>query len=127
MVGSFDGGYGTWYLEDLVGKKRAKEIWMRNPKMTADDALAIGLINKVVPDEELESATREFALEVADRGPFALAAIKGAFNARHGGVGGLSRTTHDLLLPLYLKTKEAKELAESFAARRKPDAENFGH
>ncbi|TWB46812.1 enoyl-CoA hydratase-related protein [Nitrospirillum viridazoti] len=127
MMGSFDAGYGTWYLEDLVGKKRAKEIWMRNPKITADEAVAIGLINKVVPDEELESATREFALEVADRGPFALAAIKGAFNARHGGVSGLSRTTHDLLLPLYIKTMESKELSKSFTERRKPDADDFGH
>jgi naphthoate synthase len=127
MVGSFDAGYGTWYLEDLVGKKKAKEIWMRNPKMSADEALSLGLINKVVPDAELESATRAFALEVADRGAFALAAIKGAFNARHGGVSGLSRVTHDLLLPLYLKTAEAQELAQSFAERRKPDISTFGH
>lgn len=127
MMGSFDAGYGTWYLEDLVGKKKAKEIWMHNPKMTADEALEIGLINKVVPDEQLESATREFALEVADRGAFALAAIKGAFNARHGGVSGLSRTTHDLLLPLYLKTRESKEMSSSFGERRKPDADEFGH
>lgn len=127
MMGSFDAGYGTWYLEDLVGKKKAKEIWMRNPKMTADEALALGLVNKVVADEDLESATREFALEVAERGSFALAAIKGAFNARHGGVSGLSRTTHDLLLPLYLKTEEAAELSRSFSERRKPDADEFGH
>lgn len=127
MMGSFDAGYGTWYLEDLVGKKKAKEIWMRNPKMTADYALSLGLINKVVPDDELESATREFALEVADRGAFALAAIKGAFNARHGGVSGLSRTTHDLLLPLYLKTRESKELSKSMAERRQPDWDQFGH
>src|SRR5262245_60322580 len=49
MMGSFDAGYGTWYLEDLVGKKKAKEIWFRNPKMTAREALALGLINHVVP------------------------------------------------------------------------------
>ncbi len=49
MMGSFDAGYGTWYLEDLVGKKRAKEIWFNNPKMTARDAMALGLINRVVP------------------------------------------------------------------------------
>ena len=54
MMGSFDAGYGTWYLEDLVGKKRAKEIWFRNPKITAREALAMGLINKVVPDAELQ-------------------------------------------------------------------------
>ena len=127
MMGSFDAGYGTWYLEDLVGKKRAKDIWFRNPKMTAQDAEAIGLINKVVPDAELADATRTFALEIAERGSFALAAIKAAFNARHGGVGGLSRISHDLLLPGYLRTQESKELSAAFAERRKPDADKFGH
>jgi naphthoate synthase len=127
MMGSFDAGYGTWYLEDLVGKKRAKEIWFRNPKMTADEAEAIGLINKVVPDAELKAATRQYALEIAERGAFALASIKGAFNARHGGVGGLSRMSHDLLLPGYLKSEEARELSAAFGERRTPDADKFGH
>jgi naphthoate synthase len=126
MMGSFDAGYGTWYLEDLVGKKRAKEIWYANPKITADEAKDIGLINRVVPDDQLEEKTREFALEIADRGAFALAAIKGAFNARHGGVGGLSRVTHDLLLGQYLGTEEATELNASFNERRKPDPSKFG-
>src|SRR5246127_1332372 len=73
MVGSFDGGYGTWYLEDLVGKKRAKDIWFRNPKINAHEALEIGMINRVVPDDQLKTATREYALEIAERGAFALA------------------------------------------------------
>jgi naphthoate synthase len=127
MVGSFDAGYGTWYLEDLVGKKRAKDIWYRNPKMTAREAMEMGLINKVVPDDQLEAETMKFALEIADRGSFALAAIKSAFNARHGGVSGLSRMAHDLLLRGYLDTQEAKELAVSMKERRKPDASKFGH
>lgn len=127
MMGSFDAGYGTWYLEDLVGKKRAKEIWYANPKMTAAEAEEIGLINRVVPDAELKQRTREFALEIADRGAFALASIKGAFNARHGGVAGLSRVTHDLLLSQYLGTEEGEELKASFAEKRKPDATKFGH
>jgi len=127
MMGSFDAGYGTWYLEDLVGKKRAKEIWYRNPKMSAQEACSIGLINKVVPDAELQAATRQMALEIADRGAFALASVKAAFNARHGGVGGLSRMAHDLLLRTYLKTDESKELSKSFAERRAPDAGKFGH
>jgi naphthoate synthase len=121
MMGSFDAGYGTWYLEDIVGKKRAKEIWYTNPKITAAQAKKIGLINRVVPDAELAEATRAFALEIADRGAFALASIKGAFNARHGGVAGLSRVTHDLLLSQYLGTAEQKELNASFNERRKPD------
>jgi len=127
MMGSFDAGYGTWYIEDLIGKKRAKELWYANPKLTAAQASEIGLINRVVPDAELAEKTREFALEIANRGAFALAAIKGAFNARHGGVGGLSRVTHDLLLSQYLGTEESMELKESFAERRQPDATRFGH
>ncbi len=127
MMGSFDAGYGTWYLEDLIGKRRAKEMWYLNPKLSAREALEIGLVNKVVPDAELASATRKMALEVADRGAFALASIKGAFNARHGGVSGLSRVTHDLLLRGYLKTDEAKELSASFSGKRKPDGSKFGH
>jgi naphthoate synthase len=126
MMGSFDAGYGTWYLEDIVGKKRAKEIWYANPKITAKEAKEMGLISRVVPDGQLAEKTREFALEVADRGAFALASVKAAFNARHGGVGGMSRVTHDLLLRQYLDTAESKELNASFNERRKPDASKFG-
>ena len=126
MMGSFDAGYGTWYLEDLVGKKRAKDIWFRNPKITAREALDMGLINKVVPDERLRDETRAFALEVAERGAFALASVKAAFNARHGGVSGLSRMAHDLLLRAYLESDESHELAAAFAAKRKPDPAKFG-
>lgn len=126
MMGSFDAGYGTWHLEDLVGKKRAKEIWFRNPKMTAQYAMEIGLINMVVPDDQLQAETRKLALEVAERGSFALASIKGAFNARHGGVAGLSRITHDLLLRPYLDTEESHELSAAFGEKRKPDPAKFG-
>jgi naphthoate synthase len=126
MMGSFDAGYGTWYLEDLIGKKKAKEMWYRNPKITACEALDMGLINKVVPDDKLKEETRKFALEIADRGPFALASIKAAFNARHGGVSGLARISHDLLLRTYLETDESHELSDSFAKKRKPDSAKFG-
>ena len=127
MMGSFDAGYGTWYLEDLVGKKKAKEIWFRNPKMSADEALALGLINKVVADEALKEETRKFALEVAERGSFALASVKAAFNARHGGVNGLARMAHDLLLRSYLDSDESKELSRAFGEKRAPDPTKFGH
>src|ERR671933_44237 len=126
MMGSFDAGYGTWYLEDLVGKKRAKDIWFRNPKISAREALGMGLINKVVPDDRLREETRAYALEVAERGAFALASVKGAFNARHGGGSGLSRVGHDLLLRAYLESDESHELAAAFAAKRKPDPAKFG-
>jgi len=127
MMGSFDAGYGTWYLEDIVGKKKAKEIWYRNPKISADEALALGLINKVVPDDALKEETRKFALEVAERGSFALASVKAAFNARHGGVSGLARMAHDLLLRGYLDSEESKELSKAFSERRAPDTGKFGH
>ena len=126
MMGSFDAGYGTWYLEDLVGKKRAKEMWYTNKKINAKEALAMGLINRVVSDSELAVETTSFAMEVAGRGSVALASIKASFNARHGGVGGLSRLAHDLLLRQYLNTEESKELRDSFADRRPPDPEKFG-
>ena len=127
MVGSFDAGYGTWFLEDLIGKRRAKGMWFLNEKLTAAQALEYGLVNKVVPDDQLAAATREMALTVAERGAFALASLKGAFGARHGGVGGLARLAHDLLLRSYLETDEAHELADSFRERRKPDTSKFGH
>jgi len=127
MMGSFDAGYGTWYLEDIVGKKRAKDIWYSNPKISAAEALEMGLVNRVVPDDQLADKTREYALSIADRGAFALASVKGAFNARHGGVGGFARVSHDLLLSQYLGSEEAKELSTSFSDRRKPDSGKFGH
>jgi naphthoate synthase len=127
MMGSFDAGYGTWYLEDLVGKKKAKELWYLNPKIPAAEALAIGLINRVVPDDRLRAETRAFALEVAERGAFALASVKAAFNARHGGVSGLARMAHDLLLRQYLDSEESKELGAAFAERRTPERDKFGH
>jgi naphthoate synthase len=126
MVGSFDAGYGTWFLEDLVGKRRAKEIWYLNERLTAQQALSYGLINRVVPDDKLAEATQEMALTIADRGPFAIASLKAAFTARHGGVGGLARMAHDLLLRGYLDSEEAHELADSFTQRRKPDGSKFG-
>ena len=126
MMGSFDAGYGTWYLEDLVGKKKAKEIWFCNPKISAREARALGLINRVVPDDRLREETRAMALEIAERGAFALASIKAAFHARHGGVSGLSRMAHDLLLRAYLETEESHELAKAFAEKRKPDPAQFG-
>jgi len=126
MMGSFDAGYGTWYLEDIVGKKKAKEIWMLNEKLSAMQALELGLVNKVVPDDELQQATMDMADQIAQRGAYALAAIKHAFVARHGGVLGLSRLTHDLMLPPYYKSEEAAELAQAFAEKRPVDPTKLG-
>jgi naphthoate synthase len=125
MVGSFDAGFGTWLLEDLVGTKRAKEMWMLNDKITASQALNMGLINAVVPDSALREETQRLAERVAQRGSQALAAIKQSFSARHGGVGGFSRVAHDLLLRHYLATEEADELQAAFQERRDPDPTRF--
>ncbi|BAH47166.1 enoyl-CoA hydratase-related protein [Rhodococcus sp. NPDC019627] len=125
MVGSFDAGYGTWYLEDTIGRKRAKEMWYLNKKYSAAQALSIGLVNEVVPIDQLQSRAREVAQDISHRSPLAIGALKGAFSARHNGVSGQARLAHDQLLTLYLATDEAHEVATSFAERRQPDAKTF--
>lgn len=125
MVGSFDAGYGTWYLEDSVGRKRAKEMWYLNRKYTADEALAMGLVNEVVPHDELTLRSRGLAGEMASRSPLALGALKGAFSARHNGVSGQARMAHDQQLTMYLTTGEAHETSAAFAERRSPDPDQF--
>jgi naphthoate synthase len=121
MVGSFDGGYGTWYLEDAIGRKRAKEMWYLNRKYSAAEALTMGLVNEVVPAGKALDRAHELAVELMTRSPLALAGLKAAFSARHSGVAGLSRITHDQLLTLYLSTEEAHETSAAFAEKRSPD------
>ena len=125
MVGSFDAGYGTWHLEETIGRKRAKELWYLNRKYDAQQALAMGLVNEVVPAERLQERTREVAQELMARGPLALSALKSAFSAKHTGVAGQARMAHDQMLTLYLSTQEAHELSEAFAQRRAPDPGSF--
>lgn len=125
MVGSFDAGYGTWYLEDSIGRKRAKELWYLNEKYTAQQALEMGLANRVVPAEQLRSAALDLAAKIATRSPIAIGALKTAFSARHNGVVGQSRLAHDGYLTLYLQTQEAHETGAAFAERRDPDPEQF--
>ena len=125
MVGSYDAGFGTWYLEEVIGRKRAKEMWYLNRKYSAEDALAMGLVNEVVPAQELMNRARQVAEEMMDRGPQALAALKTAFAGRHLGVLGQARLAHDLLLTQYLTTEEAEELSAAFSERRAPDQTRF--
>lgn len=125
MVGSFDAGYGTWYLEDTVGRKRAKEIWYLNRKYTAEQALGMGLVNEVVPAEELRGRAAEVAREITTRSPLAVGALKAAFSARHNGVAGQARMAHDQQLSLYLRTEEAHETGAAFTERREPKSERF--
>jgi naphthoate synthase len=124
-VGSFDAGYGTWYLEQTIGRRRAKELWYLNRKYTAEQALSLGLVNEVVPAAELSCRVDEVVGELLQRGPQALAGLKAAFSGRHTGVVGQARTSHDLLLTYYLHTDEARELSRSFKEKRPPDVERF--
>ncbi|MFI5957349.1 enoyl-CoA hydratase-related protein [Cryptosporangium sp. NPDC051539] len=125
LVGSFDAGYGTWYLEDTIGRKRAKEMWYLNRKYDAGQALAMGLINEVVPAADLTARAHQVAQEIAARSPMAIAGLKAAFSGRHNGVAGQARMAHDQLLTLYLGTEEAHETGDAFAQRRVPDPAKF--
>src|SRR5689334_4918600 len=116
LVGSFDAGFGTWYLEETIGRRRAKEMWYLNRKYSAQQALAMGLVNEVVDDMPVVERALEVAQELRNRGPFALAALKTAFSSRHTGVTGQARLAHDLLLTAYRSTQEAQEMSESFEA-----------
>jgi naphthoate synthase len=125
MVGSFDAGYGSWYLEDTIGRKRAKEMWYLNRKYSAEQALAMGLVNEVVPKGEARTRAEAVAAEIATRSPMAIGGMKGAFSARHNGVSGQARMAHDQQLTLYLQTREAHEVSAAFGDRRTPDSESF--
>ncbi len=124
-MGSFDAGFGTWYLECAVGRKKAKEIWYLNRKYSAAEAAEMGLVNEVVEPERLRERTVEICRELANRGPQALAALKASFHARHAGVAGLSRVALDLLTPQYYRTEESHELGRAFGARQEPDQTKF--
>ncbi|MER6110674.1 enoyl-CoA hydratase-related protein [Streptomyces hirsutus] len=125
MVGSFDAGYGSWYLEDTIGRKRAKEMWYLNRKYTAAQALDMGLVNEVVAPGEALTRAVEVAREITTRSPLAIGAMKGAFSARHNGVSGQARMAHDQQLSLYLQTQEAHEVGAAFGERREPKSESF--
>ncbi|MFC9551390.1 enoyl-CoA hydratase-related protein [Rhodococcus sp. NPDC056960] len=125
MVGSFDAGYGSWYLEDTIGRKRAKEMWYLNKKYTAEQAREMGLVNEVVASSELQARAAEVAREITTRSPLAIGGLKGAFSARHNGVSGQARMAHDQQLTLYLQTQEAHEVSASFGERRQPKPESF--
>lgn len=127
MVGSYDAGFGTWYLEETIGRKRAKEMWYLNRKYSAEQALSMGLVNEVVEHDKLAERSRQVAGEILGRGPMAIAGLKAAFSARHTGVLGQARVSHDLLLTQYLTTSEAKEMSASFKEKRDPDPETFNH
>jgi len=125
MMGSYDAGFGTWYLEEAVGRKRAKEIWYLNRKYTAAEARELGLVNEIVEPERLHDRVVEICHELSERGPLAIAALKSAFYARHAGAPGLSRVAVDMLVNQYYQTQESKELGRSFGAKEPPDKSKF--
>jgi naphthoate synthase len=125
MMGSYDAGFGTWYLEESVGRKRAKEIWYLNRKYTAAEAREMGLVNEVVEPARLRARVVEICGELSERGPLAIAALKSAFYARHAGAPGLSRVAVDMLVHHYYRTEESKELGRAFRAKQPPDKTKF--
>lgn len=123
-VGSFDAGYGSGYLARIVGHKKAREIWYLCRQYDAKEALDMGLVNKVVPLEELEAETVKWAEEMLEKSPTALRFLKAAMNADTDGLAGLQQLAGDATL-LYYTTEEAKEGRDAFKEKRKPDFGQF--
>ena len=119
-VGSFDGGFGSAYLARVVGEKRAREIWFLLDKYDAVTAERWGLVNKVVPKEELLPAAKAWGEQIAKYSPTALRFLKHSFNADTDHQGGLSQLAI-AGLDSFLQTDEAKEGAAAFAEKRQPE------
>jgi len=123
-VGSFDGGFGASSLAQLVGMKKAKEIWFLCRRYDAPAALEMGLVNRVVPLADLERETVAWCREMLALSPFALRLMKASFHAAEDGYAGIQQLAHDANLMFY-GTAEAREGRESFKAKRAPDFGQF--
>jgi naphthoate synthase len=123
-VGSFDGGFGASILSDLVGPKKAKEVWFLCRQYDAQEALDMGLVNTVVPVAELERETVQWCREMLQHSPFALRLLKASFHAHEDGYAGIQQLAHDANL-LFYANEEAKEGREAFKERRRPEFERF--
>ncbi|WLV23857.1 1,4-dihydroxy-2-naphthoyl-CoA synthase [Aciduricibacillus chroicocephali] len=123
-VGSFDAGYGAGLLAEMVGQKRAREIWYLCRQYNAEEAYEMGLVNKVVPLEELEAETIQWCSEILSKSPTALRFLKASFNAATDGLAGLQQFGGDATL-LYYTTDEAKEGRDAFKEKRDPDFKQF--
>jgi naphthoate synthase len=123
-VGSFDGGFGAGLMANLVGPKKAKEIWFLCRQYTAAQALEMGLVNTVVPLERLEDETVGWCREMLAMSPFSLRLLKASFNAAEDGLSGIQQLAHDTNL-LFYASDEAKEGREAYKAKRPPDFSAF--
>lgn len=123
-VGSFDAGYGAGYLARIIGHKKAKEIWFLCRQYDAQEALDMGLVNTVVPLEQLEDETVQWCEEMLAMSPTALRFLKASFNADTDGLAGLQQLAGDATL-LYYTSDEAKEGRDAFKEKRKPDFDQF--
>lgn len=124
MVGSFDGGFGASYLARIVGQKKAREIWFLCDQYNAQEALDMGLVNKVVPLEVLEDETVSWCKKILEKSPIALRMLKSAFNAELDGQAGIQELAGNATL-LYYLSDEAKEGKNSFVEKRKPDFSKY--
>jgi naphthoate synthase len=123
-VGSFDGGYGAGLLARIVGLKKAREIWYLCEQYDAEEALRMGLVNKVVPLAELEDATVAWAKRILEMSPLAIRLLKAAFNADTDGLAGIQQLAGDATM-LYYMSEEAQEGRNAYLERRQPRFDRF--
>ena len=123
-VGSFDGGFGASYLARIVGQKKAREIWYLCEQYDAQQALDMGLVNTVVPLEELETTTMDWCRKMLRHSPLALRMLKAGFNAELDGQAGIQELAGNATL-LYYLSDEAKEGKNAFLEKRPPDFGQF--
>lgn len=123
-VGSFDGGFGASYLARIVGQKKAREIWYLCDQYNAQEAIEMGLVNKVVPLEKLEETYVAWAKKILKKSPLAIRMLKSAFNAELDGQAGIQELAGNATL-LYYLSDEAKEGKNAFIEKRDPDFSKF--
>jgi naphthoate synthase len=123
-VGSFDGGFGSSYLARIVGQKKAREIWYLCRQYNAQEALDMGLVNKVVPVDQLEAEGIQWAQEILEKSPIAIRCLKSAFNADVDGQAGIQELAGNATL-LYYMSEEGKEGKNAYVEKRKPDFRQF--
>jgi len=124
-VGSFDGGFGASYMASIVGQKKAREIWFLCRQYSAEQALDMGLVNTVVPLDQLERETQSWCREILQLSPTALRLLKSAFNASVDGQAGLQELAGNATMLFYM-TGEAQEGRDAFLEKRAPDFDKFG-